>query len=104
MLSVDLKGKKLHIGDTMRVKYNITEGEKTRVQVFEGILIRLQGRGVNRTMTIRRIGDRGIGVERIWPVDSNSIVDVEVVKSAKKVRRSKLFYLRALTGRMATRV
>ena len=55
-------------------------------------------------MTIRRIGNRGIGVERIWPVDARSIVGVEVVKNAKKVRRSKLYYLRDLTGKAATQI
>ncbi len=104
MITVDYGDKQLNIGDTLRVKYNIVEGTKTRIQTFEGILIAFSGRGENRTMTVRRIGDRGIGVERIWPVNSKAITDVEVVKSAKKVRRSKLYYLRGLTGRMATRV
>ncbi len=104
MITVDYGDKQLNIGDTLRVKYNIVEGAKTRIQTFEGILIAFSGRGENRTMTVRRIGDRGIGVERIWPVNSKAITDVEVVKSAKKVRRSKLYYLRGLTGRMATLV
>lgn len=104
MLSVDFKEKKLHIGDTLRVKYNIVEGGKTRVQSFEGILIALQGRGENKTFKVRRIGNRGIGVERTWPVNARALVDVEVKKSAQKVRRSKLFYLRELTGKSATRI
>lgn len=104
MITVDYGDKQLNIGDTLRVKYNIVEGTKTRIQTFEGILIAFSGRGENRTMTVRRIGDRGIGVERIWPVNSKAITDIEVAKSAKKVRRSKLYYLRGLTGRMATRV
>lgn len=104
MLSVKFNEKDLKIGDTIRVKNTIVEGGKSRVQAFEGLLIALKGRGENKTMTVRRIGPQGIGIERIWPVNSKSIVDVEVVKSAKRVRRSKLYYLRNLTGRMATRV
>ncbi len=104
MLSVTIKGTQIQIGDTVRVKNTVVEGNKTRVQIFEGILIALKGRDVNQTMTIRRIGNRGIGVERIWPVDARSIVGVDVVKNAKKVRRSKLYYLRDLTGKAATQI
>lgn len=104
MISVNFNDKQLHIGDTVRVKYNIVEGGKSRMQTFEGIIIAFSGRDVNKTFTVRRIGDRGIGVERIWPVDSKTIVDIEVAKSAKNVRRSKLYYLRELTGKSATRV
>lgn len=104
MLSANFQDKTIHIGDTVRVKYNIVEAGKSRVQAFEGIVISLRGRAENKTFTVRRIGDRGIGVERIWPLDARSLVDVEVVKQPKKVRRAKLFYLRNLTGRMATRV
>lgn len=104
MISVTFKDTVLHIGDTIRVKSNITEGAKTRVQAFQGILIAFSGRGENQTFTVRRIGPQQIGVERIWPLNSKTIVDIEVVKGVKKVRRSKLYYLRNLTGRMATRV
>ena len=110
MISTKVNDIDIHIGDTLRVHTQVVEGEKTRIQVFEGVLIRLRGRGgehssfSNKTFTVRKIGDRGVGVERIWPVDARSIVDIEVVKSVKKVRRSKLYYLRALTGKMATRV
>lgn len=112
MLSVTFKTKKITIGDTIKVKYNIEEGGKIRVQAFEGILISLQGRAENdKTFTVRRIGDRGVGVERIWPLTAKSLVDIDVVKNSKKgksgkvgVRRSKLYYLRDVVGRMATRV
>lgn len=104
MISIDFNDQKLHIGDTVKVKYNIVEGGKTRVQTFEGIIIAFSGRGVNKTFTVRRIGDRGVGVERIWPVDSKVIIGIEVSRPVKKIRRSKLYYLRGLTGRMATRV
>ncbi len=112
MLSVQFKNAKLTIGDTIKVKYNIEEGGKVRVQAFEGILIALKGSTPeDRTFTVRRIGDRGVGIERIWPLTSRSLVDIEVVKNSKKgksgkvgVRRSKLYYLRDVVGRMATRV
>lgn len=104
MISVAFKDIELHIGDTLRVKNTIIEGDKTRVQAFQGILIAMSGRGENRTITVRHIGPQGIGVERIWPLNSKTLVDIEVVKNAKKVRRSKLYYLRELKGRMATRV
>ncbi len=102
--SGEVKDKILHIGDSVRVKNTITEGDKTRIQVFEGMLIAFSGRGENKTFTVRRIGDRGVGVERIWPLNSKSIVDIEVKKKAGKVRRSKLYYLRELTGKSAVRV
>ncbi len=104
MLSTNFKDIAISIGDTLRVKYNIVEGGKTRVQTFEGILIALQGRAENKTFKVRRIGDRGIGVERTWPVDGRGLVDIEVKKSAKKVRRAKLYFLRELTGKSATRI
>ncbi len=94
----------LNIGDTIRVHSTVVEGSKTRTQVFEGILIAFSGRGENKTMTVRRIGTGGIGVERIWPLDAKSLVKVEVKKNARKVRRSKLYYLRDLTGKKAVRV
>jgi large subunit ribosomal protein L19 len=104
MLSANFQDKTIHVGDTVRVKYNIVEGGKSRVQTYEGIVISMRGRAENKSFTVRRIGDRGIGVERIWPLNAKSIVDVEVVKNPKKVRRAKLYYLRDLTGKMATRV
>jgi large subunit ribosomal protein L19 len=104
MISITFKDTALHIGDTIKVKNTIIEGDKTRVQAFQGILIAMSGRGENRTMTVRHIGPQGIGVERIWPVNSKTLVDIEVVKNAKNARRSKLYYLRDLKGKMATRV
>lgn len=94
----------IHIGDTLRVHNKVVEGAKARIQVFEGILINLRGRGENKTFTVRKIGAGGIGVERIWPLKSNSIVKIEVKKKSGKVRRAKLFYLRDLTGKSAVRV
>ncbi len=104
MISAKFNDKEIHVGDTIRVHNKVTEGEKTRIQIYEGILIRIKGRGENKTITVRKIGALGIGVERIWPFDSTSLVKIEVKKSAAGVRRSKLYYLRNLTGKSATRV
>lgn len=104
MISELVKGTDIHIGDTVRIHSQVIEGEKTRVQVFEGILIRMQGRGENKTFTVRKIGAGAIGVERTWPVDARSLVKVEVKKKTTGVRRSKLFYLRERIGRQAVRV
>ena len=104
MISVTYGETNLHIGDTIRVHSKVVEGAKFRIQVFEGILIRLQGRDVNKTFTVRKIGAAAVGVERTWPLDSNSIVKIEVKKKDAGVRRSKLYYLRDLTGKSAIRV
>ena len=104
MISGQVKETDVHIGDTLRVHSQVVEGGKTRVQIFEGILIRLRGRGENATFTVRKIGAGQIGVERTWPLDSNSVLKVEVKKKAANVRRSKLYYLRDRIGKEAIRV
>lgn len=104
MISAKINSTNIAIGDTVRVHTTVIEGNKSRVQVFEGIIIALSGRGENQMMTVRHIGAGGVGVERMWPLDAKSIVKVEVKKQAVNVRRSKLYYLRNLTGRQATRV
>lgn len=104
MISAKVEDIEIHIGDTIRVHTKVIEGTKTRVQVFEGILIRLRGRGENKTFTVRKIGAGGVGVERTWPYPSRSIVKIEVKKKTTGVRRSKLYYLRDIGGREAVRV
>lgn len=111
MISTQIGEQSIHIGDTIRVHSKVLEGTKSRIQVFEGILIRLKGRGENRpglfsskTFSVRRIGAGGVGIERTWPLDSKSIVKIEVKKKTTGVRRSKLYYLRDLTGKEAVRV
>lgn len=104
MISAKVGEQDIHIGDTVRIHNKVVEGAKSRIQIFEGILIRLRGRDVNKTFTVRRIGAGGVGVERTWPLNSNSIVKIEVKKKATKVRRSKLYYLRDLVGKSAVRV
>jgi large subunit ribosomal protein L19 len=90
-------------GDTIRVHYRIIEGDKTRTQPFEGIVIAKKGAGVTKTVTVRKIAADGIGVERIFPLFSPNIEKLEVVKLGK-VRRAKLYYLRDKIGREAMRI
>lgn len=104
MISIKVGEQEIHAGDTIRIHSKVVEGTKTRVQIFEGILIRLRGRGENQTFTVRKIGAGGIGVERTWPLISRSIEKIEVKKKAGKIRRSKLYYLRDLVGKKAVRV
>lgn len=86
-------------GDTVRVHVRVVEGARERIQIFEGVVLRRQGRGIRETFTVRRV-TYGIGVERIFPVHSPSISRIEVVKRGR-VRRAKLYYLRKRTGRAA---
>jgi large subunit ribosomal protein L19 len=104
MIAANYKDTALHVGQMIRVRSNIVEGSKTRIQAYEGMLIALRGRGVNLAMVVRRIGPGGVGVERIWPLNSPQIVDVTIVREPKNVRRSKLYYLREVKGRAASRV
>lgn len=104
MISGNIFGVDIHIGDTLGVHTQVTEGVRTRTQIFEGILISLRGRGVNATFTVRKIAVGGIGVERTWPIDSKAILKIEVKKHAINVRRSKLYYLRERIGKQAVRV
>ena len=89
----------LRPGETVRVYVKVVEGEKERTQVFEGIVIRISGKGNRTTFTVRKIS-YGIGVERIFPLHSPRIEKVEVV-SRGKVRRAKLYYLRERSGKGA---
>jgi large subunit ribosomal protein L19 len=87
------------IGDTVRVHAKVVEGDKERIQVFEGVVIARKGARNSETFTVRKIS-YGVGVERIFPVHSPTITHIEVVRRGK-VRRAKLYYLRAKKGRMA---
>ena len=85
-------------GATVKVHQKIKEGDKERIQIFEGVVIaRKHGKGISSTITVRKVVEQ-IGVERIFPVHSPSIAKIEVVKSGK-VRRSKLYYLRTAKGK-----
>lgn len=86
-----------HPGDTLRVHVKIKEGDKERVQPFEGVVIARRGRGIQKTFTLRRVSF-GIGVERIFPLHSPTLQNIEVIRSGK-VRRAKLYYLRKRVGK-----
>jgi len=88
-------------GDTLRVNVRVKEGEKERIQAFEGVCIARRGSGVSESFTVRKISN-GVGVERIFPVHSPMIADIAVLRRGR-VRRAKLYYLRQLTGK-ATRI
>jgi large subunit ribosomal protein L19 len=87
-------------GDTIRLSIEIKEGEKTRVQNFEGVCIAIRGEGTGRTFMVRKIGANSVGVERIFPLYSESLKEIKVLRRGK-VRRSKLFYLRGRLGKAA---
>ena len=89
----------LKIGDTVKVHAKIKEGNRERIQVFEGIIIPKKPAGVNQTVTVRRIS-YGVGVEKPFPVHSPNVAKFEVVRSGK-VRRAKLYYLRGRVGKAA---
>src|SRR5438094_3145696 len=88
-------------GDTLRVNVRVKEGDKERIQAFEGVCIARRGSGVSESFTVRKISN-GVGVERIFPVHSPMIADIAIVRRGR-VRRAKLYYLRQLTGK-ATRI
>jgi len=87
-------------GDTVRVGVRIKEGNKERVQNFEGVCISIRGEGAGKTFNVRKIGANNVGVERIFPLYSDSIESIEVVRRGR-VRRAKLFYLRDRRGKAA---
>ncbi|WP_245907809.1 50S ribosomal protein L19 [Neomoorella humiferrea] len=86
-------------GDTVRVHVKVIEGNRERIQVFEGTVIGRRGRGINETFTVRRVS-YGVAVERIFPIHSPRIERIEIVRRGK-VRRAKLYYLRGLSGKAA---
>jgi large subunit ribosomal protein L19 len=87
-------------GDTLRIAVTIKEGDKTRVQSYEGVCIAKRGQGTAATITVRKIGANGIGIERIFPLFTDSIAEIKVIRRGR-VRRAKLFYLRDLAGKKA---
>ncbi len=96
------KHPEVQVGDSVKLNMRITEGSKTRVQAFEGIVIAMKGTGSDKTMTVRKISS-GIGVERIIPFNAPTLEKVTVVKRGK-VRRSKLYYMRDRVGKKAMKI
>jgi large subunit ribosomal protein L19 len=94
---------RISTGDTIRISQEVSEGDKTRIQMYEGIVIAIKNRDINKTITVRKIGANSIGVEKIFPLAMPSIKKIEV-KRLGKVRRSKLYYLRGRIGKAATRI
>lgn len=96
-MSLILKHKNIEfgVGDTIKVTQKIKDGDKTRLQTFTGIVIKIKGIGLNKSFTLRRIGIQKVGIERIFPIDSPTINEVEIVRSGSKgIKRSKLYYIR----------
>ena len=98
-LKVDLPN--IRIGDTLKLGIEIKEGEKTRIQAYEGVVISKKGAGINATVTVRRVM-QGIGIERCFLIHSPKVQSIEIKRSSK-IRRAKLYYLRNLSGK-ATRL
>lgn len=88
-----------NVGDTIKVDYKVKEGNRERIQVFEGNVIKIQGKGVRKTFTVRRVA-YGIGVERTFPMHSPRVENIKVVRHGK-ARRAKLYYLRDRQGKAA---
>ena len=89
----------IRVGDVVKVHVKIREGERERIQVFEGTIIARKGSGVSETFTVRRVS-YGVGIERVFPVNSPNVAKVETVRRGR-VRRSKLYYLRDRVGKAA---
>lgn len=104
-LFAEHKNTKFGVGDKIRVFQKIKEKDKTRTQSFEGIVIRIKGKGENKTFTVRRIGTGLVGIERIFPLNTPTIEKIKVIKEGTKgVKRSKLYYLRNKSRREAEKI
>lgn len=101
--SLTIQNQLVEIGDTVAVHQQIQEGKKTRVQIFEGIVIAIQNREENKSFVVRKIATAGVGVEKIFPAFLPSIVKV-AVKRKGVVRRSKLYFLRDKVGKRASKL
>lgn len=89
-----------HVGDVIDVHTKIKEEDKERIQIFTGVVIAIKGAGISKTFTVRKIS-YGVGVEKTYPLYSPVIAKIKIIKQAKKVRRSKLYYLREKVGKAA---
>ena len=103
-ISLKVKDVNIHVGDIVRVHLRIKEGDKERIQIFEGLLISIRGREEeNKTFTVRKMSTAGVGVERIFPVISPWIAKIEVKKTGQ-VRRAKLYYVREKSNRQVAAI
>lgn len=102
-LTFNYQDKKVAVGDTVRIHQEISEGDKTRIQIFEGIVIAIKNRDTGKSFTVRKISANGVGVEKIFPVMLPSLKNIEI-KRKGQVRRAKLYYLRERLGKAATRI
>lgn len=102
-ISAAIKDVKFNVGDLVRIHLRVQEGEKERIQIFEGLVIGIRGRDVNRTFTVRKLASANIGVERIFPLDSPWIAKLEVKKTGH-VRRAKLTYVRNQSARKVSQI
>lgn len=100
--SITHKGITFKVGDTIRVHQSIVEGEKSRIQIFEGVVIAIKASG-DPTFTVRKIASGQIGVEKIFPLHAPSVTKIDI-KKAGLARRAKLYYLRDRIGKSATKV
>lgn len=91
------------VGDTIKVSQTIKEGDKTRIQAFQGIVIAIRGDGQGKNFIVRKIAVGGVGVEKIYPINTPTVTGIEIIKKGK-VRRAKLYYLRNLLGKKATKI
>jgi len=91
------------VGDTIKVSQTIKEGDKTRTQAFQGIVIAIRGDGQGKNFIVRKIAVGGIGVEKIYPINTPTLTGIEIIKKGK-VKRAKLYYLRNLLGKKATKI
>ncbi len=100
---LNYKDQSFQVGDTIAIHQSIQEGSKSRIQIFEGVVISVQNRESNKSFTVRKIASGAIGVEKIFPVDLPSISKIQV-KRKGEVRRAKLYYLRDRIGKSANKV
>ncbi len=101
-MGVDLV-RQVVVGQNIRVHYRILEGNKTRVQPYEGMVVAIKGSNVGRTFTVRRFGADGIGIERVFPFRSPNIEKIDII-SKSKVRRSKIYYVRDLSSKSVRKI
>lgn len=102
-ISTTIQGTGVHVGDLIKVHTKVLEGDKERIQIFEGLVLGIRGRGENQSFTVRKIATGNIGVEKIFPVNSPWIAKVEIKKPGT-VRRAKIYYVRHQSVRQVSQI